>query len=673
MLQKERVTGYSSFLLLSVCMRMTFFQRLGRFLLGKPRNPLNPNAQRNIALVAFLAWVGLGADGLSSSCYGPEEAFIALGPHYSSLGLYISVATILTVFIIALAYNQVITLFPSGGGGYKVATQLLGPYAGLISGAALIVDYVLTIAISVASGVDALFSLLPQALLNYKLFTEACVIILLITLNLRGMKESIKVLMPIFLGFVATHFFLIIYGVIAHKSTLPSVFSDTLGNTLELSHQAGWLFVIALLLRAYSLGSGTYTGIEAVSNNVNRLMEPRVQTGKWTMFYMALSLSFTAGGIILLYLLWHAHPVYGQTLNAVVFHKILGDSALAKTMLTLTLLLEAGLLLVGANTGFLAGPSVLANMAIDSWLPNRFRHLSSRLVTQNGVIVFGIAALLILWLSKGRVSWLVILYSMNVFLTFSLSILGLCVYWIKQRSHASPYWLGRLIFSAFAFLVTFSILIVTLISKFTFGGWVTVVITGFVILMCLLIKKHYQLVFKKLHDIDLLMTSTPLKAPALSIPLQPNEATAVVMVGKHRGIGLHNLLWILRIFPDHFKNFIFVSVGIVDVESFSAKKELTAMQKNTNEMLDYFVNYCQQQGLAAKGFAAYGTDPTEKLTRLSEKIIHQFPHSLFFASKLIFSKDNWITRLLHNETAVMLQRRLHLLGAQLVILPMKID
>lgn len=653
---------------------MTFFQRLGRFLLGKPRNPLNPTTQRNIALVAFLAWIGLGADGLSSSCYGPEEAFIALGPHYSSLGLYISIATILTVFVIALAYNQVITLFPSGGGGYKVATQLLGPYAGLVSGAALIVDYILTVTISVASGTDALFSLLPAYFLSYKLLAAAFVIIVLITLNLRGMKESIKVLMPIFLGFVVTHFFLIIYGVIAHKSTLPHVFSETLNTTFEMSQQTGWLFITALLLRAYSLGSGTYTGIEAVSNNVNRLTEPRVRTGKWTMFYMAFSLSFTAGGIILLYLLWHAHPVYGQTLNAVVFHKILGDSALGKALLTLTLLLEAGLLLVGANTGFLAGPSVLANMAIDSWVPNRFRHLSSRLVTQNGVIVFGIAALLILWLSEGRVSWLVILYSMNVFLTFSLSILGLCVYWITHRRQASSHWLGRLIFSLFAFLVTFCILITTLISKFTFGGWVTVLITSLVIFICLLIKKHYTMVFKKLHTIDLLMTSTPLKpSTSAKLLLQPKEATAVIMVGKHRGIGLYNLLWILRMFPNHFKNFIFVAVGIVDVESFSARKELTAMQKNTQAMLDYFIAYCQKQGLAAKSFAAYGTDPTEKLTALSKKIIKEFPNSIFFASKLIFTKDNWITRLLHNETAVMLQRRLHLLGTQLVILPMKID
>jgi amino acid transporter len=653
---------------------MSFFQRLTRFLLGKPRNPLNPGAQRHIALVAFLAWVGLGADGLSSSCYGPEEAFIALGPLHTSLSLYIAIATILTVFVIALAYNQVITLFPSGGGGYKVATQLLGPHAGLVSGAALIVDYVLTITISVASGTDALFSLLPSAFLSYKLFAEACIIVVLITLNLRGMKESIKILMPIFLGFVITHFFLIIYGIASHKSGLSSVFSNTISNTLQLSHQAGWLFVIALLLRAYSLGSGTYTGIEAVSNNVNRLVEPRIRTGKWTMLYMALSLSFTAGGIILLYLLWQAHPVYGQTLNAVVFHKILGDSSAGHSMLTITLLLEAGLLLVGANTGFLAGPSVLANMSIDGWLPNRFRHLSSRLVTQNGVIVFGLAALLILWLSGGRVSWLVILYSMNVFLTFSLSILGLCVYWLKHKKVASPRWLAHLSFSAFAFFITGSILIVTLISKFTFGGWVTVVITGLVVMLCLLIKRHYTYVYKKLHDLDLLMTSTPLKIQKVVVPLQTTEATAVIMVGKYRGIGLYTLLWILRLFPQHFKNFIFLTVGVVDVESFSAKKELTAMQASSNKMLDYFVAYCQQQGLAAKGLAAYGTDLVEKLTMLSQKVMKEFPNSIFFASKLIFGKeDDWITRFLHNETAVTLQRRLHLLGAQLVILPMKID
>src|SRR3990167_8823862 len=130
-----------------------------RWFLGAPRDPLNPRTYNHIALIAFLAWIGLGADGLSSSCYGPEEAFIALVAH-SHLALYLAIATAFTIFIISFAYNQVIELFPGGGGGYCVASMLLGPYAGLVAGAALIVDYSLTIAISIASGCDALFSLL---------------------------------------------------------------------------------------------------------------------------------------------------------------------------------------------------------------------------------------------------------------------------------------------------------------------------------------------------------------------------------------------------------------------------------------------------------------------------------------------------------------------------------
>src|SRR3990167_4538416 len=141
---------------------MSIFSKLRHYVIGDPINPFSPGMMRHISLVAFLAWVGLGADGLSSSCYGPEQAYVALGAH-TNLALYIAMAMAITVFIISIGYNQVIELFPSGGGGYKVATQLLGPYLGLISGAALLIDYVLTIAISIASGTDAIFSLLPQS------------------------------------------------------------------------------------------------------------------------------------------------------------------------------------------------------------------------------------------------------------------------------------------------------------------------------------------------------------------------------------------------------------------------------------------------------------------------------------------------------------------------------
>jgi amino acid transporter len=650
---------------------MSFTSKLRHFLIGDPLNPFSPNITKHITLVALLAWVGLGADGLSSSCYGPEEAFIALGTH-TPLALYIAIAIAVTVFIISLGYNQVIELFPSGGGGYKVATQLLGPYIGLISGSALIIDYVLTIAVSTASGMDATFSMLPESWMPFKLITEVLFLIFLIFLNMRGMKESIKILLPIFLGFVVVHFCLIVYGIAAHSRGLPAIIPETIIETSSLTTAIGFLPLMGLLLHAYSLGSGTFTGLEAVSNNVNRLREPRVQTGKLTMLYMAVSLSFTASGFILLYLLWEAKPTGDLTLNAVVFHSILGDSFMGKILLLITLALEAGLLFVAANSGFLAGPQVLANMAIDSWVPNRFRHLSTRLVIQNGIVVFGVLALLILVWSQGEVSWLVILYSINVFITFSLSLLGLSVFWAKRRSTASPKWRWRLAFSGFAFLLTSSILIVTLHSKFKSGGWVTILITFAVICFCLVINHHYRSVNKKLREID-----EALKQPIVQKTEHPphpdlSKPTAVVLIGRSTGVGMHTLLSILRIFPNHFKNFIFVSVGIVDVESFTGQETLEKMREQVNSTLKYFVEYCQQYGIAAESYAAFGTDTVDKLMELAEEIDKKYPNCIYFSSKLIFEHDNWFTRILHNETPATLQRHFHLQGKEFVILPMKI-
>jgi amino acid transporter len=651
---------------------MSLFARLKKTIIGAPLNPFNPQILQHVSLIALLAWVGLGADGLSSSCYGPEEAYVALGAQNSHLALYIAVAIAVTVFIISLAYNQVIELFPSGGGGYKVATQLLGSYVGLVSGSALIIDYVLTITVSTASGMDAFFSFLPMDFLDYKIWAEAGTIIFLMTLNLRGMKESITFLLPIFLGFFVLHVVLIIYGITAHSKGLLPIIPETLKETRDLAQSIGWIPLLALLLHSYSLGSGTYTGLETVSNNVNRLTEPRVKTGKWTMFYMATSLSFTAAGIILLYLLWDAQPVAGQTLNAVVFHAILGDSGAGKVALIITLILEAGLLFIAANSGFLAGPSVLANMAGDGWVPNRFRHLSTRLVVQNGVIVFGVSALLLLFWSHGKVSLLVILYSINVFITFSLSLLGLCVYWAKHRSKASNNWLFRLSFSFFAFVITTAILCITMVAKFSHGGWMTMLITSLVICICLLIKKHYLRVARQLKQLDSqLRQAIPDLRPA-AVPIDVQQATAVILMGKSSGIAMHTLLCVIRMFPRHFKNYVFLSAGIVDVGSFAGQQELAKMRANVDGSLQYFVDYCHQYGLAAAGYSVFGTDPVEEICKIAETIAARYPNCIFFASKLIFDNDNWMLRILHNETAVSLQRQLHLQGHELVILPMKI-
>ncbi len=653
---------------------MTAYEKLRHLVIGAPLDPLSQQTRQHIALIAFLAWVGLGADGLSSSAYGPEEAFRALGVH-THLGLFMAIATAATVFIISLAYNQVIELFPTGGGGYRVATSLIGPRAGLVSGAGLIVDYVLTIAISIASGVDALFSLLPAAAGVFKLWTELSLVAVLLVMNLRGMRESITILLPIFLGFFITHVLLITYGILGHSQGLMVVVPDALEDTRKLTHDIGWVAAVSLFLRAYSLGGGTYTGIEAVSNNVQTLREPRVHTGKLTMFYMASSLAFTAGGIILLYLLWKAQPVEGQTLNAVVFGSIIDSLGLSPELsqgaLLLVLVFEAGLLFVAANTGFLGGPQVLSNMAADSWLPHQFRHLSTRLVTQNGIVIMGLAALVIVLWSRGSVDLLVVLYSINVFLTFTLSLLGLCIYWWRARGKDWR-WLHRLAFSGLGLAVTSGILAVTLIEKFSEGGWVTVLITSLVITLCLAIHRHYDWVHERLKEVDQVFSAASCPKCENPPPLDPDAPTAVFIVGSSRGGGIHTLLWVQRLFPNHFRNFIFISAKAVDAQSYGGGEQSDRLRAALDRALAFYVNYCHANGLAATAHYSLGTDRIDELVKLAEGIQKEFSNCVFFTSKLVFRSENWVTRLLHNQTALALQRRLHLNGMQMFILPMQL-
>jgi amino acid transporter len=267
-----------------------------------------------MSLVAFFAWVGLGADGLSSSAYGPEEAFRHLEGH-AYLAVFLAVAIAATVLIISSSYSRIIERCPAGGGGYVVASKLLGARAGVVSGAALLVDYVLTITISVAAGVNALFAFLPIGFESVKIGTEAFVILALVVMNLRGVKESVLVLTPIFLVFLLTHAVLIL-GVLAGQigavGAIGARVGEGLARDVSLVGFGGLALVFA---RAYSLGGGTFTGIEAVSNGLGIMREPRVETGKRTMLYMAVSLAFTASGILLCYLLYDLRPQEGKTME----------------------------------------------------------------------------------------------------------------------------------------------------------------------------------------------------------------------------------------------------------------------------------------------------------------------------------------------------------------------
>ncbi|HEY1268610.1 MAG TPA: APC family permease [Candidatus Binatia bacterium] len=646
-----------------------------RVLLGKPKDPLDPHVFHQISLIAFLAWVGLGADGLSSSAYGPEEAYLALGQHVL-LAMPLAILMALTVFIISASYSQIIELFPTGGGGYLVATKLLGPKVGLASGCALVVDYMLTITISVASGADSIFSFLPPSFQVAKLGVEFLFIFLLIYLNLRGTKESVMFLLPIFLSFVALHILAIGLGILPNAHALPELTARTYRETVGDIQGLGLWTTLFIILHAYSLGGGTYTGIEAVSNGLQVLREPRVHTGKKTMTYMAVSLAFTASGLLLCYLLNQVVHQPGKTLNASLLETIYGGffygEGMIYSMVVITLLSEAALLLVAAQTGFIDGPRVLSNMAIDSWVPHRFSHLSDHLVTRYGIWFMGVASLAFLAYTGGDVRLLVVMYSINVFLTFTLSQLGMCRHWWEVRMH-HPGWLPRFALNGVGLLLTATILVVTLVFKFAEGGWVTAAVTSVFVVLCYIVHAHYENVRSALKHLDDTLINIPFRPDLNPVPARDrNAATAVVVVRAFDGIGIHTLLNIQRLFPNHFKNIVFISVGLIDSSQFKGTAEIHNLRKRTEENLQSYVEFANCLGWYAESRYSLGIDLMAELEKLCKEAAGEFPRAVFFAGKLIFERETFFTNVLHNQTPYTLQRKLQFDGLQTFILPIRV-
>jgi amino acid transporter len=648
-------------------------ERVRRTVLGAPRDVTDTTQLHKMSLVAFLAWVGLGADGLSSSAYGPEEAFRTLGSHtYLAIGL--AIATALTVLIISASYSSIIEQFPTGGGGYVVASHLLGPRIGVVSGCALVVDYVLTITVSIASGGDAVFSFLPQHLHHLKLPSEYLVIGLLIALNLRGVKESIKTLLPIFLVFLAAHALLIAWSVFGHLPEVPVVAEEASRGFHSGLATLGLGGMALLLMRAYALGGGTYTGIEAVSNGLQIMREPRVETGKRTMLYMALSLALTAGGILVGYLLLNVHHVEGKTMNAILAERVFGSwhvdgLPLGYWLVLITLISEGLLLVVAAQAGFIDGPRVMATMATDSFFPHRFAALSEQLTMQNGVLLMGASALGMLLYTQGNIQTLVFMYSINVFLTFTLSQLSMSRFWWQKPPE--PRRRRHLALHAIALVMCASILVITLVERFTHGGWVTVLITSTFVVLCYLINAHYERARAGLRQLDEVLGSLPTTGEPNTAPLDPKAPTAVLLVSEFNGFGVHTMLSILRFFPGLYKQFVFVSIAVVDSGSFKGKEELEALLHHQEEALAKYVDLARRLGFPADSVCQMGTEVVTEAAQVCKRLAQIYPKATIFTGKLVFRQERFFYRLLHNETSWFIQRRLQWMGVPMVVLPIR--
>lgn len=654
----------------------TFAGRIRSIVIGRAKSLSDQRLFHKISLIALFAWIGVGSDGLSSSCYGPEEAFKALATH-PSLVIVVAAMTMLTIAMLCASYSQIVEIFPGGGGGYLVASKLLGPYAGLVSGSALIVDYVLTIAISIASGSDAVFSLLPAELSIWKLPAILVAVVLLTMINMRGVRESVVGWLPVFLAFVLTHGVVIIAAILAHVTQMPAIFGATLSTISSCRTEMGTFGLLLIIVRSYCVGAGTYTGIEAVSNSLPILREPKVETAKKTMLYMGVSLSFMVGGLLLAYLLCGVMPVDGKTLNAVLIEKVTSgwNPEIGHAFLWMSMISAAGLLFMAAQTGFLDGPRVLSSMAQDRWMPSRFAALSDRFVVQNGVSLMGIAACVVLLATGGSVGVLVILYSINVFITFTISQLAMVKHWLTNRMRSE--WKWKLAVNGAGFCTTASLLVSLCVVKFWEGGWATLLATGALIGLAMLVRRHYTNTERSLARLDELVKAfekDPGSCRIGSSPVRcdPGGKTAVILVNGFNGLGVHTLLAVMRMFPNVFRNYVFLGVGVVDAGNFKGAEEIAHLGRHVAGEASRYAEQMKRMGVYSEAVTAIGTDVIESATALGREIMKRFPSAVFFGGQLVFENESPLTRLLHNFVVFALQRRFFRQGAPFLILPIRV-
>jgi hypothetical protein len=327
----------------------------------------------------------------------------------------------------------------------------------------------------------------------------------------------------------------------------------------------------------------------------------------------------------------------------------------------------------------------MANMAVDSWLPHRYAALSERLSMQNGVILMGGTSIAALLYTHGNVEKLVVMYSINVFLTFSLSNLGMARFWVQHRKEHAD-WYRHLPVHLLGLALCVTILIVTSVVKFAVGGWLTLVVTGILVVVCFWIKRHYNRVVAAIRQLDVELSdplpdivNSPkpsvanLEDAAAASRIDRRQPVAMLFVGGYGGLGRHALLTLLRMFPGHFKGVVFCSVAVIDSGVFKGIGEVHELERRTKHALDKYVQYAAWLGMPAESMFSTGIEVAVEAETIATELIQKYPKGLFVAGQLIFEEETFVTRILHNETAFTIQRRLQHAGVPMVVLPVRLN
>ncbi len=476
---------------------------LKRFLIGRPLKSTELGEQK---LTKKKALAILSSDALSSVAYGPEQILIVLFTVGTAAFWYsvpIAIGVLVLLIALILSYRQIIFAYPRGGGAYVVSKNNLGMNSGLIAGGSLLVDYILTVAVSVSAGTDALTSAFPA--LHVHAVAIAVFFVLLITvLNLRGIRESATILAyPVYL-FVAALFILIgagLYNVFTGQ--VPAELHAAVGTPV-----AG--ISLFILLKAFASGCSALTGVEAISNAIPNFKEPAPNNAAKTLMAMGSLLAILFSGIVFLAFYYGIAPNAQETVVSQMAEGIFGRNFIYYFIQGTTALI----LILAANTGYSAFPLLAVNLAKDKFIPRMFTIRGDRLGFSNGILILGFLSILLIVAFKGKTERLIPLYAIGVFIPFTLAQTGMIVKWFREKPKG---WMPKLIINSLGALISFVVVMMFLLTKFT-QVWPILIFLPLIILLFHRIHKHYMDVAEQLR-VSAAEPTVPIKGNIIIIPV----------------------------------------------------------------------------------------------------------------------------------------------------------
>jgi len=474
-----------------------------RLLIGRPLKSTEIGEQK---LSKTKALAILSSDALSSVAYGPEQMLIVLitigvAAFWYSIPIGLAVLVLLTALV--LSYRQIIFAYPHGGGAYVVSKENLGTYPGLIAGGSLLVDYILTVAVSVSAGADAITSAFPS-LYEHNLMISIVFIAIITILNLRGVTESASVLAyPVYL-FVLSLVVMIIaglYNVLAGH--VPAEWHTPVGTPI-----AG--ISLFLLLRAFASGSSALTGVEAISNAIPNFKKPAAVNAAKTLTIMGFILAFLFSGVVVLAYYYGVMPKSDATVVSQIAEHIFGRNGVYYFIQGTTALI----LILAANTGYSAFPLLAVNLAKDKFIPRMFTMRGDRLGYSNGIIILAVLSILLLIIFDGKTDRLIPLYAVGVFIPFTLSQTGMMVRWIRQRPAG---WRPKLLINTIGAIISFTVTLVFFFTKFS-EVWPVFIFLPLLLLVFHRIRKHYEAVADQLR-VTASVEAVPIEGNVIIVPV----------------------------------------------------------------------------------------------------------------------------------------------------------